>query len=224
MMKKIGFPILLLVLLVGCRSQPLQVDVHFNHLRGLAPGDRVVCESNEAGHVDAIHFNKDGSYMVRLKIDQGFSHAATEKTSFRVVDDAAHAGQKAVELVLHARDGKTLPDGALVEGEEALPSLGDRIDRGLEEGVAFFEKQVERFSDELKDLPQSDAFQQMKKALSELADEIARSEEQVRQKIKEQWLPMIERELQDLKRLLEAEGREDDAEPLERELDRIRSI
>ena len=223
-MKKTGLAILVLFFLVGCRSQALEVDVHFEHLTGLAPGDRVVFESNEAGHVDAIQFNKDGSYQVRLNIDRGFTHAATEQTRFRVVDDAARAGHKAVEMVLHGREGQPLADGARVEGDEALPSLEDQLNRGLEEGFALLKEQIERFSEDLQDLPQSDTFKQMKKSLSDLADEIVRAEKQARQKIKEQWLPRIERELQELKRRLEAEGREDEAELLQRELERIQNI
>jgi paraquat-inducible protein B len=223
-MKKMTLPMMLLLILVGCRSQAIQINVHFNRLSGLAPGDRVVFESNEAGRVDTIHFNKDGSYRVGLEINRGFAHAATEFTRFSVVDDEARSGHKAVALTLYRREGKPLADGARVDGEEAPPSLGDQFNRSLEEGFAVFKKQMDRFSENLKNWPESKSFKELKKSLSELADNIAHSEETARERIKKEWLPRIERELKELKRRLEAVGRGEEAQPLQKELERSRKM
>jgi preprotein translocase subunit YajC len=215
---------LLMVFFITCRSQALQVNVHFDSLYGLAPGDRVLFESNAAGRVDSIHYNKDGSYDVRLLIDTGFTDAATEYTRFTVVDDASHSGHKAVAMVLSRKDGQPLTDGALVKGDESGNLLSGRFHHGLDVWFATLKEQLEQFADDVKQVPESKAYKQLERSLSDLAEEIGRSEAQARRKLKEEWLPLIEKELEQLKRRLKEQGREDEAAPLQEELERIRRI
>jgi paraquat-inducible protein B len=224
MKQKVIFFGLLMVFLFTCSSQALQVNVHFDRLYGLAPGDRVLFESNTAGRVDSIHYNKDGSYDVRLLIDAGFAEAATEFTRFAVVDDASLRGHKAVAMQLSRRNGQPLSDGALVKGEEPGDTLSGRFHHGLDVWFATLKEQLEQFADDVKQVPESKAYRQLERSLSELAEEIARSEAQARRKLKEEWLPLIEKELEQLKRQLQEQGREEEAAPLQKEIDRIRRI
>lgn len=224
MMKKILMLGAVVLLLSGCRPQDIQINVHFDHLSGLAPGDRVLFENNTAGSVDNIHYSKDGTYEVRLRIDEGFTGAATEHTHFKIVNDTAHSGHKAVAMVLSRPGGAALSDGARVEGDDDGDTLGDRLHQRLEEGFAFFKERMEEFSEDMKQVPDSEAFQQLKKSLSDLADDLGRTEKKARKKLKEEWLPRLEEELEELERQLREYGREDEAAPLQEEINRIRKI
>lgn len=212
------------LLLLSCRPQAIQIDVHFDHLSGLAPGDRVLFENNTAGLVDSINLNKDGTYEVHLRIDEGFIDAATEHTRYRIVNDTAHSGHKAVAMVLSLPGGTPLSDGARVQGDDDVGILGDHLQKRIDEGFAFLKEQMEKFAEDLKQAPESEAFQQLKKSLSDLADELGRTERKARKKLKEQWLPRLEEELEELERQLREYGREEEAAPLQEEINRIRKI
>jgi paraquat-inducible protein B len=214
----------LFLLLMGCRSHLLQINVHFSRLSGLAPGDRVVFQGNTAGYVDAIHYNKNNSYVVQLNIDKGFENATTEHTRFSVADDRTLPGHKAIVMRLLREGGLPLTDGAFVRGDEAGENMSEQFKQSLDVGFSVLIKQLEELVEDLKQVPQSEAYRQLKKSLAELADEIERSEGQARQKIKEEWLPFFEKELEELQRRLKIEGREEETKSLQEELDRIRKI
>lgn len=214
----------LFLVLFGCRSQAVQVNVHFDQLSGLAPGDRVIFEFNTAGSVDAIHYNKDGSYDVCLIIDTGFADAATEYTRFKVVDDTSFEGHKAVAMILNRKDGQPLSDGALVKGDGPDDTLSDQIHEGLDVWLAFLKAQLEHLAEDVRQVPESETYKRLERSLSELAEELERSGAQARRKLKEEYLPLIEKELEELMRQLREQGREEEAAPLEKEIERIRRI
>jgi len=57
-----------------------------------------------------------------------------------------------------------------------------------------------------------------------LAAEIQQKEKQARERIKREWLPRIQRELDKLREKLKQSGRESELAPLEKEVERIRRI
>lgn len=208
----------------ACRSGSLEINVRFDALSGLAKDDRVLFESNPAGAVETIHYDKDGTYAVRLRIDKGFSNAVTEYSNFGLVDDAGRPGHKAVAIYLERQGGKPLPDGALVTGLSPGQDLAKRLQKDLEAGFNFFKDQIEKFSKDLSQVPESDEYKHLKKNLSDLADEMIGAGEETRQKLKNEWLPKLEKEIEAFRKRLKDLGREDEAEPLQKELERIRKI
>jgi paraquat-inducible protein B len=213
-----------IILLINCQSQTMKIKIHFNRLSGLAPGDRVLFKDNAAGAVDSIHYNKDGSYEVRLHVNEGYSHAATEHTRFRIVEDTDRSGHQAVDMMLSQQGGAPLSNGAVVRGDDSMETFWDQLNKRIEEGFAFFQKQMERLAEDMKQVPNSEAYRNLKKSLSDMADELGRTEKQARKKLKEEWLPRFEKELDELERKLREYGREREAEPLKEEISRIRKI
>ncbi len=224
MMRKILFIGAVVLLANACRSDTIQINARFDHLAGLASGDRVLFERNPAGKVESVHYTQDGVYDVRLKVDKGFANALTQYSEFHLIDDRQRAGHKAIEIRLARQGGTPLPDGASVTGIGPPPDLGAGFQKDLEAGFEFFKKQVQRFRRDLQGLPESKEYQRLKKSLADLADEIVRSERKARQKIKEKWLPKIEQELDELRRRLHELGREEELQPLQRQVERIRKI
>jgi hypothetical protein len=220
------FIILGVILLTAqaCRSSTLEINVRFNTLSGLEKNDRVLFENNPAGRVEAIHYDKDGSYAVRLQIDKGFSNAATEYSRFGLVDDTGRPGHRAVAIYLERQGGKPLPDGASVTGLSPGQDLAERLQKELEAGFSFFKDQIDKFSHDLKQVPESEEFKRLKRSLSDLADEMVAAEKETRQKMKDEWLPKIEKEIETFRERLKDLGREDEAAPLQDEVERIRKI
>ncbi len=208
----------------ACHSGSIQINIRFDELLGLNQGSRVLFENKTAGTIETVHSNPNGTYSVRAEIDPAYRDAVTEYTQFRIVDDPAKTGRKAIQMVVLQTGGKKLPDGASVTGVSQEPDLGARVQQEMQEGFEYFKKQVDEFTRGLKRVPESEEYHRLKKSLGELADEISRAGKQTGKKLKEQWLPRIERELEELKKELREQGREDEAKPLQEEMDRIHKI
>lgn len=224
MLRKLVFFGLAVLAIHACRSHAMHINVRYDRLSGLAADDRVLFEGNVAGRVATIHFDQQNGYTVRLSVEKGFSNALTEYSDFYVVDDPLYVGHKAVEIRLHQRGGKPLTDEASVTGVAQAQDLAEQLQRDLQAGFDFFKKQIDRFGRDIQKVPESEAYQRLKRSLNELGDEISQAEKETRQKLKEQWLPQIERELNALKERLRRQGREKEVQPLENQVDRIRHI
>lgn len=213
------------VVLVACStSSDFLVNISFKDLSGLEKDDRVLFENNAAGRVKSVRFNEDGSYTVQVEIDEGFIMAATEYTQFSVADDPERQGHKSVRIQLNRQGGTPLEDGSSVVGVSSDEDLAAKIQKELEAGLGFLMEKMEAFGRDMQSIPESREYKELKKSLEELAAEIERKEKHAREKVKRQWLPKIQRELDELRERLKQMGREDEIAPLDREVDRIRRI
>ncbi len=215
---------LLLLIAAGCKPQIIEINVQFDQVAGLAKGDRVLFNDNVAGSVSSIQYNDDRTYRVRLDVDAGFSRAVTEFSSFHVVDDRGAPGRKAIDIRVSRQGGVPLKSGAVVIGATPAEDLADRIKKDLESGFQYLKDRMAAFGRDVQQVPESEAFQDLKKSLEALADEIQQKEKQAREKLKREWLPGIQRQLDELRRRLQELGREEEIKPLEVEMERIRRI
>jgi paraquat-inducible protein B len=224
MLRKTALLSILLIALTACRSQGIQVNVTFDSLSGLAKDDPVLFEGNHAGRVEAVQYNPDGHYTVRVLIDKGFVNTATEYSQFSVVDDPARDSHEAIRIQLSQQGGKPLPSGATVAGTSSETDFSRLLQEQLQAGFAFFKEQVEKFGRDVQQIPETEQYKQLKKSLEDLAAEIDEAQKQTREEIKREWLPKIQKELDDLREKLKQSGREKELQPLDREVDRIRRI
>ncbi len=225
MQRKIfGTGLLFLFLLLACRSDDIRINVTFEHLSGLAIGDRILFEQNVAGRVQSIQYSQDGIYTVGLQINEGFTSTATEYTQFYLTDDSSRDGHKAIEVRLTRQGGTPLADGASVKGISTLTDLADRFKKDFEDGFSFLKKQFEKFGRDVQQIPESDEYKNLKKSLEDLAAEIEKKEKETREEVKRKWLPQIQREIDSLRERLRKFGREYELKPLEERVQRIREI
>ena len=209
---------------MACRSNAIKINVTFESLSGLQKSDRVLFQGNRAGHVRDIHFNADGTYTAQLEIEKGFANAVTEHSQFFLIDDPMHDGQRGIQIQVAREGGTPLASGATVVGEPPEKDLANRLQKDIEAGLSFFKERMDHISRELKRFPESREYQDFKKSLEDLAAEIERNEAHARDKIKKEWLPKIQRELDLLRERLKKMGREDELAPLESEVERILRI
>jgi paraquat-inducible protein B len=215
---------LLFVITMGCKAQPIELHVSYTQLSGVAKGDRVLLNNNAAGSVTGIQYNDDQTFTVDLAVDRGFARALTEHARFYVIDDPGADGHKAIAIRVSQPGGLPLKSGALVPGSKVQEDLTEHLQKEIQGVIRFFKETLEQMGSDVRQVPETEAYQQIKKSLEALAAAIRQKEKQARENIKRQWLPRIQRELDDLRRRLEAYGREDELKPLEVELDRIRRI
>jgi ABC-type transporter Mla subunit MlaD len=211
-------------MVIGCRSNGTHLNVTYAHLSGLAPEDRVIVEGNKAGRVEEITYLKDGTYVVALQIDKGFSQALTDASAFHVVDDPDRQGHKAIEIRVSHTGGSLLADGATIAGASDGDRLEHLMKKTLMDGIDYLAGRIDKLKRDIETIPDSEAYQQLERALEELGAELRRSEKAARERLKREWLPKLEQELETFKKRLRDSGREDEAKPLEEEVERIRRI
>jgi hypothetical protein len=221
----IGFAmIILLAILAACRSDGIHLNVTYEHLTGLAPQDRVLSGSDRAGTVKSVGFLKDGTHVIGLKIDKAYKGAVTDASEFFVADDPGRPGYKAIVIRTQKSGGAPLADGSTVAGASPYEHLGFAIQKEIGAGLDYLIEQIDRFKQDASKIPDSEAVRRLKKTIKDMAAEMMRAEKAARERIKREWLPKIERELEKLRKKLRELGREDDLRPLEDEVERIRRI
>ena len=224
MTRKIFACFVFFLAILGCRSHEIRLYVTFDHLSGLVGEDRVIFEGNQIGSVQAVSYNSDGRYTVQVGIDKGFMHAVTQYSNFSIIEDPQRSDHKAVSVFLTKQGGTPLESGTTVAGVPAEGDLFARLQKDLESGFSFFKEQIEEFERDVQQYPESEEYNNLKKSLEDLTAEIQQKEKQARKRIKREWLPRIQRELDELREKLKQYGREKEVEPLEKEVDRIRRI
>lgn len=224
MIRKTIVGLVLLVVILSCRTNAIELNINFDRISGLAKQDRVIFDGNRIGGVQAVHYNPDGRYTVQVAIDKGFLNAVTQFSRFSIVNDPKIPDHKAVGVFLSKQGGQPLENGATVAGESAEKDFFEQLHKDLEAGFTFFKEQLEEFERDIQQYPESDEYKNLKKSLEDLAAEIQKKEKQARERVKREWLPKIQRELDELREKLRQSGREEEIKPLEREVERIRRI
>lgn len=226
-MKHLSILLIALALFPGaCQFGDIDIAVSFDRVSGLARGDRVLFQGNPAGSVTDVVYQSDNTYEVTLAVDKGYSHALTEYSQFYLVSDPTQnrSDRKAVEIRLSKPGGKTLADGARMKGVSEPEDLFSKLQRDLAAGMEMLQKQIDKFSRDMNEIPESEEYRQLKKSLEAWSREMEQAGDKARKKVEKQWLPKIEEQFEALKKWLREQGREDEIEPLEREFERIRKI
>lgn len=208
----------------ACRSTNIEINVLYDRIAGLVVDDRVMFDGRGAGVVESIEYARDGTYAVQLSVDKGFSSALTEHAQFFIVDDPERAGGKAVEIRLLRSGGRLLSSGASVQGAYSAFDVSRKLQKDIESGVLYFKGALEKFGRDIQTFAESKEYHDLKRSLEGLAEEMARKEKAARETVKRQWLPKIQRELDDLRKRLKQLGRENEMAPLEEQVERLRRI
>lgn len=224
MTRKLVLLTLLLCGVLDCRPDAVEINVRFARISGLAKGDRVLFEKTAAGSVESIQYTPDGSFVVGVRVNGGFADALTEYSQFYLIQDPARPDRKAVEIRLTRQGGRLLSDGASVAGITESEEMVSQWQKTLEEGLHFFEKQIEKYGQDIEKIPESEEYQQLKRSLKDWAAEMEAAGQDARERLEKQWLPQIEKQLEEFRKWLREQGREKKIKPLEEEVERIREI
>jgi paraquat-inducible protein B len=215
---------LLAFTVLGCDDSGLNLKIRYNEIRGLKEGDRVIFEKNHVGQVVGVFYSKEGFYTVDVMIKEEFANAATEHSQFFITADPEDEGEKAIEIVQSQRGGKPLAEDATVVGADKSTAPTKQVWDEFAEGLEDLKEQLERFSDDLRKIPESEEFKKLKKELERLSEEMKKSSEAAREKIEKEILPRLRREMEKLREKLRKFDREQETEPLEVQLENIRKL
>ena len=142
----------------------------------------------------------------------------------QVIDDPDRKGRKGIQIRLTRLGGALLTDGVTVTGTPAEDDLAAKIGKELESGIDFLKQKIEQIGRDVQAFPDSREYQDLKKSLEDLANELQRKEKEARERLKREWLPQLQQELDALRERLREKGREEQMAPLDQEMERIRRI
>jgi paraquat-inducible protein B len=224
MFKKIVILMIVSIIGLGCEAENLNLFIRFDHIDGLKSNDSVIFETNRIGKVDEVTYTKKGDYLVELMIHKAYMNEVTEHVRFFIVSDPQYNGRSVVEMIQILKGGKPLQNNTVLEGSNKSSAIIERLEKDLEKGMESFRKELNEFAEELKKIPDSEAFKKLEDELADIYEKMKQSGKEVREMIQKEILPRLEQELENLRKRLHEKGREDELKPLEIKMEEIRKI
>ncbi len=216
MVKKFMVLFGLFLIILGCQDKGLCLRVSFDQVEGLKENDRVVFDQNHIGRVVGVKYEESGTFTVSVEIKKAFAKAVTEHARFFIVADPRDNTKKAVEMIQVSKGGMPLEDGVTVKGSSKYSALFDRTWEAFENGFDDLEEQFEKFSDQFRNIPESEAYKDLEKELERLSQELKQAGEAANEKMEKEVLPRLKKELEKLKeKLFELQKKNEAEEPLE---------
>jgi len=198
-------PLFLLFLLTAC-GQDLHLTISYDDINGLAKGDPVVLDGKAIGKVTGTEPIQGGGNRVEVEIRRESAGAATSEASFVLSPDPADPNRRRIELVLAGPGGKPIADGALVKGSYPKPQglfpLGELL-RGFGDALRDLSGQVEQFRQDFEKLPNSPEAKQLEQEWRRLAEEISKAQSGAGDTLKNEILPKLEKQMEELRKRLE---------------------
>jgi ABC-type transporter Mla subunit MlaD len=228
--QKITLVIISAFFLIGCNA--LDLTVNFKELHGLTPQAPVILDHTAIGRVKEILPLKDGIYPATLEIDSDFKTLVTDRSTFTLVpgykdQNLTSAPRTIVMVASRTPGGSPLKDGTVVvgSGPTMIPPEVSKLMKNFTEGF-------ESFKEKISNIPETDEYKQFESSIDELAKSMKESGTEVKEQIKNEILPKIEKEFEAFKQRLkdlQNQDRQDkdtqpELAPLEEKLDNLREI
>jgi paraquat-inducible protein B len=221
MFKKFLTVLAVCLLVLGCKDA-LNFKIRYDKIQGLKQGDRVIFEENNIGGVTHVLYTAEGTYVVDVAIQKEFANAATEYSQFFIIADPQDSERKAIEIVQTQKGGTLLQADAVVDGSSKPAEVFSMLKEKIDKGFANFKNHFDQFLENLKGVPESEAFKKIEKELDRLAEDIKNSEKSAREKMEGEILPRLQQEIEKLRERLRELGREDEVKRLDEKIEKLK--
>ncbi len=209
---------------LGFADTNLNLKIKFDQIYGLKKGDRVIYELNHIGEVGNVNYGKDGIYNVEVTIKNNFANAATESSEFFIIDDPQKKGSKVVEVILVQTGGVLLKDGATVEGSSNRSMILEKLEMDIERGLEYLKREYEKFQNQVDKIPESKEYQELKRKLANLLEQLKLTSKETHDKIQKELIPKIKEELDRIEETIKKFGEEKQTKPSENQLAKPKKI
>ena len=226
-MQKFGLTLALFICLptlVGFEGDCLHITVCFQQVHGLVAGDRVLLNQDAVGLVETLTYTTSGQFQVILALEKRFGHLVTTHSRFIIGDDIGVTPKKAIIIIQTKRGGTPIQDGAIVDGSDRYTVILEDMKHDIEESLSLLKQELDRLSKDLQKLPENQRFEALKKELKEIVDKLISAGEETKQKIRQEILPLLQKEMEKLRKHLRKYGREEEMAPLDKEMKKINLI
>jgi hypothetical protein len=174
------------------------------------------------GQVKKITYTQDAKFQVAVEIAEAFSDRATEDSRFFIGNAPGDAATKAVIIEQSRAGGKKITAGAVVDGSTRSPA--ETAAASLEEMWQAMEKKMADLMEHLETIPETEEYLAMKEAMAELEQKLKSSGQKMGDTLKNDILPLLEEKIRALSESLRQQGKENQAEELEKDFGRLQKI
>ena len=254
MNKGIRLYIILAALMVVscCQSGELNFRIRFEEIGGLKSGDEIIFDGSTVGKVGKVLYTQDGDYIVDASVKHEFVYSVTRDSEFYITNDPRLEETKVVEIVQKKTGGVVLSNGEIVNGSvkptilehifDSIQEEAHRTQDQLEVQIENFKKSLQRnskslgntldelaeqfsnLSEKLEKVPDSQEMKKLEEKLGLLADELEQSQKTIREKIQKDFIPEIQKRINKLRESLERYNRENEIDPLDSQLKKMRAL
>ncbi|MFN2437289.1 MAG: MlaD family protein [Desulfotignum sp.] len=208
------------LLFAGCTGH--RFNISFDQIDGLKQKDPVIFEKKTVGQVKKITYTQDAKFQVSVEIAEAFSDHATEDSRFFIGNVPGDSATKAVIIEQSRAGGKKIPNDAVVDGSTKSPV--DTAAESIEEMWQVMGKKMADLMAQLETLPETEEYQAMKDAMAELEQKLKSSGQKMEDTLKNDILPLLEEKIKALSDSLRQQGKENQAEELEKDFGRLQDI
>lgn len=197
-------------ILVACTS-PLHFTVLFDQVFGLLPRDPVVWQTNPIGRVTDVQYTPAGRFEVKVEVDDAYRAAVTDRSRF-VIEARPDGEGKLLEMLRVGEGGEPISTGAVLQGTTQAQVLAET-----------FQDQAQSLLENLRQLPK-DWSRVLGEEMDRLTEELRQAGEEARRRLHEEVVPRLQRQLEELRKWLRQQGREDEMKPLERKFEKLKEV
>jgi hypothetical protein len=204
----------------GCTGH--RFTISFDQVNGLKQKDPVIFEGKTVGQVKKITYTQDAKFQVSVEIAEAFSDHATEDSRFFIGNAPDDTATRAVIIEQSRAGGKKIPADAVVEG--STRSTAETAAASVEEMWQVMGKKMTDLMKQLETIPETEEYQAMKDAMAEMEQKLKTSGQKMGDTLKNDILPLLEEKIRALSDSLRQQGKENQAQELEKDFGRLEEI
>ncbi len=208
--------LLTLLLLAGCGNFVLKLS--FPDIQGLKKEAPLFFDQNKVGRVTHIAYTDTGDFLVTVEIDKAFQSAFTEHSRFEIIPSPLEEHEKAILMTLVQKGGQKLEKGTTVKAISPSPL------QGLTPFFDKFKTGMDNMINSMKSIPESEQYRQLEDKIDELSEKMKTSGKALRESIKNDIIPKLKKEIEDLGKRLKKKGMEEKTLPLEKKLQTLEDV
>jgi paraquat-inducible protein B len=191
--------VLMFLVMAGCQQGGLDFKIRYKEIHGLKAKDPVIEGKNTIGEVTGISSTKDARYLVHVRIKADYADSVTEHSSFYIRKDLHKGAGTVIEMVQTRSGGTPLRDGDTIEGSYEPVESSEGFWKDFEGTLHDLGRQLDEFSDYIREFPDSREYRSLKRQLERLSEEMRQAEKDVREKIEKDLLPQLQQDLEKLR-------------------------
>ncbi len=212
--------VLMVFFLAGCGGD-LDFTVRFDAIEALRTDDRVLVDSTVIGSVAGIEYTAQGDYRVAVRIERRHADTLGRESVFYIDADPQKPGRKALMVLAAPASSDPIGDGETVKGTAKWAALIQHVTRRMENAVAGVADEIDRYWQDLQDLPSSEQARRLEAELDRILAELKRLSAAAQRHLKTEILPRLREQLEALRQQLSLPEDGDQLDRLEDKLDRI---
>lgn len=215
------------LLITGCLES--RYHLLFPKVDGLKTGAPLLFENNEIGQVKKIEYTPQGAYQVSVVVDDAFTAAMTEFSRFEILpvsregsmEGSTSGENKAIVMIHEEKGGKLLEKGSTFQA--LSPKESGPLDK-VSPVLKQLEEGWDHFIDGLKNIPESESYNAFEKKIDELGRQMKESGSAFQDNVRDNIIPKLKKELEELRKKFEQGGEPEKTKPLEKKLENLQDV